>query len=132
MSRRGGVLPRMILPYRLFAGGPLGNGNQWIPWIHIEDVARALIYAIKERTVNGAINVTSPHPVQMNEFAVTLGKVLHRPSHLRLPNWMLKFVLGEMSSLLLEGQRAVPLRLLNAGFTFEFPDLQSALLDCTI
>lgn len=122
-----GALKRMVLPFKLFIGGPLGNGNQWMPWVHIRDLTAMFRFVLEQEAITGPVNGTSPNPVTMKEFARTLGDVLHRPSQLRVPEWGLRLALGQMSELLLHGQRAVPEKLLQAGFAFRYPDLQSAL-----
>lgn len=129
LSGDGGVLPRMALPFRLFAGGPAGNGRQWIPWIHLADEAAAIRFLLEQEGAEGAFNLTAPNPVTNREFGRTLGRVLHRPSLLPAPAFALRVVLGEMADLVLTGQRAVPRRLLELGFRFRFPDLEPALED---
>lgn len=127
LSATGGSLPPMLLPFKLFLGGPLGHGRQWWPWIHIRDEARALAFLIAEPQAAGPFNLTAPNPVTQRDFAQTLGNVLHRPAKLPTPAFLLRLALGEMADLLLKGQRAVPKRLLELGFTFEYPDLKDAL-----
>ncbi len=129
LSAQGGSLPPTLLPFKLFLGGPLGSGQQWQPWIHIRDEARALRFLITEPRASGPFNLTAPNPVTQRAFAHTLGRVLGRPSFAPAPGFLLRLALGEMADLLLKGQRAVPKRLLELGFTFDFPDLESALRD---
>ncbi len=129
LSNQGGSLPAIIRPFRVFLGGPLGDGSQWWPWIHIKDEVRALRFLLSHEEAQGAFNLVAPHPVTNREFSRVLGRVLHRPALLPTPAWVLRLALGEMSTLLLEGQRAVPKRLLDLGFAFEFPDLEGALRD---
>ena len=123
----GGALPRMIMPFKFFAGGPIGSGKQWMPWIHRDDEIRAIIFALENENISGPINLAAPAPVTMKEFATTLGQVLHRPSWAPVPGFVLKGVLGEMSEMLLTGQRAVPKKLCDTGFTFTFSTLRDAL-----
>jgi len=123
----GGALTMMQLPYRLLVGGKIGSGQQPLPWIHIEDVARAIDHCIRTESMEGAINFTSPEIVTMEQFGVTLAKAMHRPHWLPLPSFIMRLILGEMSMLLLEGQRVYPERLLKHGFSFSYPSLNAAL-----
>lgn len=129
LSRSGGSLPPMLLPFRLFLGGPMGDGRQWWPWIHIRDEVRALAFLMNDDRASGPYNLTAPNPVTNREFARVLGKVLGRPAFLPAPAFALRLALGEMATLLLDGQRAIPKRLLDLDFRFEFPDLDTALID---
>jgi uncharacterized protein (TIGR01777 family) len=129
LSAEGGALPRLMLPFRLFAGGPMGNGQQWYSWIHINDEVDAIYHLIKTSEAYGPYNLTSPNPVTNRRFAKILGEAMHRPSFLPVPAFALKTVLGEMSIVVLEGQRAVPKRLLESGYQFHFPELKPALED---
>jgi uncharacterized protein (TIGR01777 family) len=129
LDKKDGALPKMALPYRLFAGGKLGKGNQWVSWIHIEDVIQAISFIIQHRTLNGPVNFISPNPVSMDEFGKTLAKVLHRPHLFPTPAFALKLLLGEMSMLMLEGQRVLPIKLIDHGYNFHFPTIDSALKD---
>jgi len=129
LATDGGALPRMLLPFRLFAGGPLGDGRQWLPWIHLDDEVAALRFLIDEPRAAGAFNLTAPEPATNRAFAGTLGRVLRRPSLLPTPAFALRLALGEMATLLLDGQRAVPSRLLKLGFTFRFATAEAALRD---
>lgn len=124
---RGGAMRLMTLPYRLFVGGPIGSGRQWMPWIHIDDVAGLIRFALDNGHVRGPLNVTAPEPVRHQEFAWTLGRVMGRPAWLRAPAFALRAVLGEMADMLLTGQRAVPAAALAAGYEFHLPDLEAAL-----
>ncbi|WP_409297050.1 TIGR01777 family oxidoreductase [Peribacillus sp. SCS-26] len=127
LGRSGGALPKMILPYRLFAGGRVGSGRQWLSWIHIDDAVNAILFALDSPEVSGPINITSPNPVRMDEFGKTAGAILHRPHWLPVPSPLLKLMLGEMSMLVLKGQRAVPAKLGAHGFKYKHPGLSSAL-----
>lgn len=124
-----GALLRLLLPFRLFVGGPMGSGKQWFPWIHIQDEARALRFLIDNPQASGPFNLTAPYPLTNAGFAQALGRVLGRPSWLPLPGFILKLAFGEVSSVLLEGQRAVPQRLQELGFEFRFPTAEMALKD---
>jgi hypothetical protein len=129
LDPRGGALQRMILPFRLFAGGPLGSGNQWLPWIHREDEIRAIRFSLENERVSGPVNLAAPESATMRDFSVTLGRVLQRPSAMRVPPFVLRALLGEMADIVLTGQRVVPQKLLQAGFKFRFPALKEALKD---
>jgi uncharacterized protein (TIGR01777 family) len=122
----GGALPRMLLPFRLWAGGPIGAGTQWLSWIHIDDAVAAIRFVI-DRGLTGPVNVTAPNPVQNRAFATIAGRVLHRPALLPTPALALRVALGEQATLVCDGQRAVPARLLAAGFAFRYPELEPAL-----
>ena len=118
---------KMILPFKFFAGGPFGSGKQWFPWVHIEDVVGGYLFALDNDSISGPVNLVSPNPVRVSELARELGRSLHRPSFLPAPAAGLKILLGEMSDLLLKGQRAVPDVLIKKGFTFRFQTLGAAL-----
>jgi uncharacterized protein (TIGR01777 family) len=125
----GGMLPRLLLPFRLFVGGPLGSGRQWWPWIHWRDEVDAMVFLLKNPAAQGAYNLTTPEPVRMSEFGKTLGKVIQRPYWFPTPAFGLKMLLGEMSKVVLEGQRAVPRRLQELGYRYHFTQLEPALKD---
>jgi uncharacterized protein len=128
LSRRGGALARMLLPFRLGFGGPVGSGRQFISWVGLDDAVRAIELAIAQRDLMGPVNVVSPHPVTNGEFARTLAHVLRSPALCRVPACVIRLVLGEMGrELLLSSVRAVPSRLLASGFCFCHPDLDVAL-----
>jgi uncharacterized protein len=129
LGKEGGALPLMTLPYRLFAGGRIGTGKQWVSWVHVMDTIRAIIFALENDHLKGPVNVTSPSPQRMSEFGKTIGTVLHRPHWLPVPSFAMKLALGEKSALVLEGQHVRPNVLLNNGFEFLFPTLDSALAD---
>lgn len=123
----GGFLKRMLPPFKLGLGGPMGSGQQWMSWIHIEDLVELFIWLLKHETCQGVFNGTAPNPVTNREFSKTLAACLHRPALLPVPSLMLRIALGEMSGLLLTGQRVNPERALEGGFEFRFPHLQQAL-----
>jgi len=129
LSAEGGFLSRLLLPFKLGLGGPLGSGRQWMPWIHIEDQIALIDFLLHRNDASGPYNACAPKPVRNSEFAKTLGSVLHRPAFMPMPALALKVCLGELSLLLLGGQKALPVRLLEAGFTFQFTDLRAALDD---
>jgi uncharacterized protein len=123
----GGALANMLPAFRYFAGGPLGSGRQWFPWIHIDDLCAAIHFLAERDDLAGAFNLCGPHPVRNRELAQTLGRVLGRPAVLPTPALALKILLGEMAGVLLAGQRALPTRLSGAGFAFKYPQLEAAL-----
>lgn len=127
LGKENGALPLMALPYKMGVGGQVGSGKQWVSWVHVSDVARAILFVIENENIKGPFNLTSPDPKQMNEFGQILGDVLHRPHWIPVPSFSLKLALGEKSQLVLEGQRVMPEKLLSNGFNFKFPDLRDAL-----
>lgn len=124
-----GALPRLVLPHRLFVGGPMGSGKQWLPWIHLQDEARAIRFLIENEAASGAFNLVAPVPITNAAFGKAMGRVLGRPSLIPVPSFAMRTAFGEVSNVVLEGQRALPQRLLELGFTFSFPDAESALED---
>jgi uncharacterized protein len=122
-------LTLMLLPFRFFVGGPVGSGRQWFPWIHIADEVSAMRFLIDNASAGGAFNLAAPNPVTNAEFGRTIGKALHRPSFIPAPAFALRLLLGEMATVVLDGQRAVPQRLQKLGYQFRFPDAESALRD---
>jgi len=129
IGRNGGFLARMLPAFRFGLGGKLGSGEQFMPWVHLQDVTAALLWMLDQESASGPYNVVSPGPVSNREFTRTLGRVLHRPTICTVPAWLLSAGLGEMSRLLLTGQKAIPERLQQEGFRFRFTDLQTALRD---
>jgi uncharacterized protein (TIGR01777 family) len=121
-----GALPRMLLPFRLFAGGPVAGGRQWLSWVHVDDAVAAMRFVLRT-PLAGAINVTAPNPVRNAEFAAAVGRALRRPAGLPLPGFVLRAALGEQATLVCDGQRALPARLLAAGFSFRYPTIDAAL-----
>ena len=129
LSLEGGALPRWLLPFRLFIGGPIGGGRQWVPWIHIADEAAASRFLIEHETASGPFNLAAPNPLTNAEFGRVIGRVLGRPAFMPAPAFVLRLALGELATVVLEGQRAVSRRLTDLGFAFRFPDAESALRD---
>jgi uncharacterized protein (TIGR01777 family) len=130
LDKSGGVFPFLALPFKLFFGGRIGHGQQFIAWIHLADYVRAIRFLIENENAQGAYNLTAPNPLTNADFGRALARVLHRPFWFPVPAFALKPVLGEMAELLLlNGQRVVPERLLQAGFKFQFGDAESALKD---
>ncbi len=129
LSLEDGALKRMLLPFKLFIGGQLGNGKQWFPWIHIDDIVGIYIHSLHNENLVGAINAASPDICTMNEFAKTLGKVLRRPSWFPVPKFALKFAIGEAGDVVLMSQRVSVDKLLKSGYKFKFENLEEALRD---
>ena len=127
LSRDGGLLGKMLLPFKLGLGARLGNGRQWMSWIHIDDYVAQVLRLLQDAQAHGPFNMAAPQPVTNAEFTRTLAHVLHRPAFFVAPGFMLKMTMGERSALLLEGQRVLPVRLEAAGARFAFADLESAL-----
>ncbi len=124
----GGALARMLPAFKAFAGGPLGDGAQWLSWIHIDDAVRGLLFAVDNAALDGPFNLTAPKPVTMNDFARALATAIHRPCMMRVPGVALKIALGEgLAETVLTGQRVVPARLERAGFTFQHESVADAL-----
>lgn len=129
LSVNGGALPKLLLPYRMFVGGPVGSGRQFLPWIHIDDEVDAIRFLIDQTSAEGAFNLCAPSPVINREFGNVLGRVMNRPSLLPVPAFILRALLGEVADVVLEGQRAFPKRLQSLGYKFRFPELEPALRD---
>jgi uncharacterized protein (TIGR01777 family) len=127
LTPKSGALKQLLLPFKLFAGGPLGSGRQGFSWIHPADEIASIRFLIEDERANGPFNLCAPEPLTNAEFARMLGKVLGRPSWLPVPGFMLRLALGEVATMALDGQRAVPKKLLDLGFGFRFPDVESAL-----
>ncbi|MEN8197591.1 MAG: TIGR01777 family oxidoreductase [Pseudomonadota bacterium] len=125
----GGALPRLVLPHKWFAGGYFGHGRQWWPWIHLDDVAAALRFTIDNESAGGPMNFTAPTPVTSRAFGKALGRVMRRPSYAPVPAFAMRLLVGEVASIVLDGQRVVPGRLQALGYTFRFTDLEKALAD---
>lgn len=129
LSLDGGALPLLSLPFKFFIGNYFGSGEQYFPWIHEKDLVRLFRFVIENKSFSGPINAVSPHSVTAKEFCLTLGKVLKRPCILGIPEWIVKIFLGEMGEILTKGGKVIPQKLLDAGFKFEFDDLDKALKD---
>jgi uncharacterized protein len=129
LSPSGGALAKMLPPFKAGVGGPIAGGGQYVPWIHVDDIAGGLVHCVDDERASGPVNVTAPTPVTNAELSRTLGRVLHRPAVLPVPGFALKLLYGEMASIVLTGQRAVPHRLLELGYEFSHPDLEAALRD---
>ncbi|WP_404431534.1 TIGR01777 family oxidoreductase [Sutcliffiella horikoshii] len=129
LDKDEGALPRMMLPYKMFVGGKIGSGEQWMSWVHIKDVVGAIAFCLEKKDIEGPVNVVAPQPKQMKDFGKTLGKVMGRPHWFPTPGFALKAALGEMSVLVLEGQKVLPTKLEQKGYNFFFSHLDDALSD---
>jgi len=129
MSLEGGAFPFMLLPFRLFVGGPLGSGKQWFSWIHIQDEARAIRFLIENDAACGVFNLTAPQSITNAQLSKILGLIMHRPSFIPVPGFALHILFGEKADILLSSQRQIPMRLRDIGFKFLFPDIEAALRD---
>lgn len=127
LGKGEGALKQMVPPFKMFAGGPLGSGQQWMPWIHIDDEVGLIKFLMAQEAARGAFNLTAPNPVTMEEFAAALGKVLNRPAWAAVPAGVLALLLGEMADMLLGGQRAIPKAALALGYRFKYPRISVAL-----
>jgi uncharacterized protein (TIGR01777 family) len=127
LGEKGGALSQMIPLFKKYIGGPIGSGKQWFSWIHIKDLAEAFVFMMKHPEVSGPVNLCSPNPVRNKDLAKALGKALHKPSFMPAPGFMIKLVLGEFGSVILEGQRVIPKKLLENGFVFQYADIDQAL-----
>ncbi len=123
----GGALSKMIMPFKLFVGGPISPGTQKVSWIHIHDLAQLVVWLLDKETISGPVNAVTPHAVTMREFCKSVGQALNRPSWLPVPGVSLKLLLGELSDLLTTGQQVEPLAITEAGYHFNFPKLDHAL-----
>ncbi len=130
LGRGGGLLSAMSGAFRLGLGGPLGSGRQWMPWIHMEDEVGIILHAIENQDVSGPINAVSPHRVRNAEFTKTLGKVLNRPTFLRIPAFALKLLLGDLGKAMLASQRVSCKKIVDSGYSYKFPDLENSLREC--
>ncbi|MFA6455983.1 MAG: TIGR01777 family oxidoreductase [Bacteroidota bacterium] len=129
LERSGGIIGKMLLPFQLFGGGPIGSGKQFLPWVHMDDVVRGILYPMENEQLHGVYNLVSPNPVTMKVFAKTFGSILRRPSWLPVPEAALNILYGEGAKVILSGQKAFPERLRSAGYEFSFPDLRPALMN---
>lgn len=127
LGPEGGALEQMLPIFRMGLGGPLGTGKQILPWVHADDTVKALVYALDTPSLTGPVNVTSPIPITMNAFAKALGDVLHRPSFLRVPSFALRLMVGGGAEVVLTGQNAIPKKLVEMGFSFDYADIHEAL-----
>ena len=129
LSKQGGALHRLLLPYKLFLGGPLGSGRQVMSWIHIDDEVKAIRFLIENEQGSGVYNLTAPNPVTNAEMGKQIGKILHRPYYLPVPGFAMRMLFGEVSTVVLDGQRVLPKRLLESGYDFKYPTVDLALAE---
>lgn len=127
LAGKGGAFPKMAMPYRLFAGGKVGSGRQWISWIHLEDMASLIMFCIDNPAVAGPVNASTPEPVTNDDFGKALARAMGRPHWFPVPAFMMKAIFGELSVLLLEGQRVIPRQALRHGFQFRYPTIDKAM-----
>jgi uncharacterized protein len=123
----GGALAKMLTPFRLFAGGPIGSGRQWFSWIHLDDVVNLIIKALTDGAMQGVYNATAPTPVRMTQFCEDLGQQMKRPSWLPVPGFAIEALLGDGAVVVLEGQKVIPQQTLNSGFNYEYQTVDRAL-----
>jgi uncharacterized protein (TIGR01777 family) len=129
LDKEGGALAKMLTPFKLFVGGRVGSGRQWMSWIHHADMVGLLLLALDDPQAGGPLNGTAPHPVTNKQFSKALGRALHRPSFLPTPRLMLRLALGKVTDILATGQRVLPARPLALGYRYQFPTLDGALAD---
>jgi uncharacterized protein (TIGR01777 family) len=129
LDNKSGALPRMVRPFRLFVGGPIASGKQWMSWVHIADLIGMLKFALDTPAVTGPFNAIAPNPVRNRDFSRILARVLHRPYWLPVPRFALRIAVGRMADVIAAGQRVVPRKMLDLGYRFRYADLQPALED---
>ena len=127
LGKNGGALAKLIPAFKLFIGGPLGDGKQWFPWLHLDDLMAAILFVLEHQEVSGPLNFCAPNPVRNRDLAQALGEVLSRPSFMPAPAFMIRLIMGEFSDVFLGSQRTVPAKLLNHGFSFQYPDIIGAI-----
>lgn len=123
----GGAIAKMVTPFKLYTGGPIGTGRQWFSWIHREDIVNLILLALTRSDIEGVLNATAPNPVRMAEFCQTMGQVLNRPSWLPVPSFALEALMGDGAMVVLEGQQVLPKRTLANGFEYQYPTVKQAL-----
>lgn len=129
LTEKGGALDKMALPFKLGTGGTLGSGKQYLAWIHLQDMVQGISFLLNNSSCRGAFNLTAPVPVTNKEFSKSLAKALKRPCLFNVPSFVMKIAMGESSTMILEGQRVIPEKLIAAGYKFTFPSLTEALSD---
>ncbi len=127
LAAKGGAFPLMALPYRLFGGGRIGSGGQWLSWIHLDDIVSLILFCLDHQEIQGAVNACSPEPATNDEFGRAIGKSMGRPHWFPVPAFVMRTLFGEMSTLLLDGQRAIPRKALEHGFRFRYGTLSGAM-----
>jgi uncharacterized protein (TIGR01777 family) len=129
LGKEAGALAKLLTPFKLGAGGPVGSGRQWLAWIHHEDIVGLFVLALENTQAVGPINGTAPNPVTNKEFGKALGRALHRPAFMWTPGFALKIGLGEVADVIVAGQRVLPKKALALGYAFKFPQIDEALAD---
>ncbi|MFD3448101.1 TIGR01777 family oxidoreductase [Microbacteriaceae bacterium 4G12] len=129
LGKDGGALPKMLLPYQLFIGGTVGSGKQWMSWVHLDDVVKMITFALETEAIQGPLNITAPHPITMKEFSQVIAKVMKKPHWIPVPSFALKLLLGEMSTLILDGQKVLPEKALHNGYVYSYANLEEALMN---
>ena len=127
LGQAGGAMAKLIPAFKLFVGGPLGDGKQWFPWMHLDDLMAAVEFVLDNQEVSGPLNFCAPHPVRNRELAQVLGKVLGRPAFMPAPAFMIRLAMGEFGDVFLGSQRTVPENLLSHGFAFQYPEIEGAI-----
>ncbi|WP_442786287.1 thylakoid membrane protein ThyD [Leptothoe sp. PORK10 BA2] len=128
----GGAIAKMLTPFRLYAGGPIGSGKQWFSWVHRDDLVSLLMQGLTEENMTGIYNGTAPHPVRMTAMCDALGKVMNRPSWLPVPDFVIETLLGDGAVVVLEGQKVLPERTQSTGFSYAYPKIEAALRDIVV
>ena len=123
----GGAMAKLVPAFKMFVGGPLGDGNQWFPWLHLDDLMAAILYVLEHSEISGPLNFCAPNPVRNRELAKAMGAVLNRPSFMPAPAFMIRLAMGEFGDVFLGSQRAVPDKLINYGFSFQYPEIRDAI-----
>ncbi|MGB9639303.1 MAG: TIGR01777 family oxidoreductase [Anaerolineales bacterium] len=129
MGKDGGSLPFLLLPYKFFVGGPLGNGSQWVSWIHLKDLVRGIIFLMENKNSKGAYNLCSPNPITNRDLNKIIGRTMQRPSFMPFPEFAFRLIFGEKADALLASQKQIPQRLIQEGFQFLYPTADMALKD---
>jgi len=127
LGPNGGAMAKLIPAFKMFVGGPLGDGNQWFPWLHIDDLLSAILFVLENPEINGPLNFCAPHPVRNRELAQALGEALSRPAIMPAPAFMIRLVMGEFGDVFLNSQRTVPEKLIHHGFAFRYPEIKGAI-----
>ncbi len=127
LGKSGGAMSKLMPAFKMFVGGPLGDGNQWFPWMHLDDLMAATVFVLEHPEVSGALNFCAPNPIRNRELAQTLGEVLSRPSFMPAPAFLIRLAMGEFADVFLGSQRTVPGKLLNHGFSFQYPEIRGAI-----
>lgn len=127
LGANGGAMDKLVPAFKMFVGGPLGDGNQWFPWLHLDDLMAAIGFVVEHAEISGPLNFCAPSPVRNRELAQTLGEVLKRPAILPAPAFMIRLAMGEFGDVFLGSQRMVPDKLVNHGFEFQYSDIRSAI-----